>query len=91
MATITNDRPNVFGTLYVMSGTYSSASGDFEIPLDNLGTVFSMVVTPTNLGFPTAAAAVAIVPAGGGSSPIAKVDQATAGTAGRWMAIGTRA
>lgn len=89
MATITNDRPNVFGTLYVMSGTYSGASGDFEIPLDNLGTVFSMVVTPTNLSFPTAAAAVAIAPTAG--SPTAKVDHATAGAAGRWMAIGTRA
>tara|TARA_Y100001937_G_scaffold85293_1_gene115331 strand:+ start:4902 stop:5171 length:270 start_codon:yes stop_codon:yes gene_type:complete len=88
MATITNDRPNVFGTLYVMSGTYSGASGDFNIPLDNLGTVFSFVVTPTNSSFPTAGVASAVDVSG--SSPVGKVDQATAGTAGRWMAIGSR-
>ena len=57
---ITNDRPNVFGTLYVMSGRYTGAVADFDIPLDNLGTVVSFNVTPLNASFPTAAAASAV-------------------------------
>lgn len=85
---ITNDRPNVFGTLYVMSGRYTGASADFNIPLDNLGTVVSFNVTPLNAGFPTAAAASAVDTSG--SSPVGKVDFATSGAAGTWMAIGTR-
>jgi len=88
MATITNDRPNVFGTLYVMSGTYSGAAADFNIPLDNLGTVVSFNVTPIDGAFPTAAAASAVDTSG--SSPVGKVDFATSGEAGTWMAIGTR-
>jgi len=85
---ITTDRPNVFGTLYVMSGRFTGASADFDIPLNNLGTVISFNVTPLNAGYPTAASASAVDASG--SSPVGKVDFATTGAAGTWMAIGTR-
>lgn len=85
---ITNDRPNVFGTLYVMSGTYTGESADFNIPLDNLGTVVSFTVTPNSAGFPTAGAACKVDVSG--ATPVGKVDFATCGAAGTWMAIGTR-
>jgi hypothetical protein len=85
---ITYDRPNVFGTLYVQSGEYGNGSAetaDFDIDLKMLGTIYSITVTPTSSSFPTSAAAVAV------NGQTAKVDFATAGGTGRWLAIGTRA
>ena len=90
---ITYDRPNVFGTLYVQSGEYGNGSAqvaDFDITLEGLGTVYSITILPTDTTYPTAAAAVA-VDTTTNTYNVAKVDFATAGGTGRWLAIGTRA
>lgn len=89
---ITYDRPNVFGTLYVQSGEYGDTTAevaDFDIELNMLGTVYQITVLPTSASFPTAAAAVVVDTSG--ATNVAKVDFATAGGTGRWLAIGTRA
>ena len=90
---ISYDRPNVFGTLYVQSGEYGHTAAevaDFDINLEGLGTVFSISILPTSAAFPTAGVAVAVDTTTNAYS-VAKVDFATAGGVGRWLAIGTRA
>ena len=82
---ITYDRPNVFGALYVQSGSYSGEVADFDIDLSMLGEIYSITITPTSASFPTAAAAAVA------NGTTAKVDFATSGANGRFLVIGTRA
>ena len=83
---ITYDRPNVFGTLLVVSGEYSGEVADFDIDLSgHLSSITSMTITPTAAAAPATGASVAIT-----TGRVAKVQFVSAGAAGNFMAIGTR-